>query len=90
MTRTASWACTCESTLRSSTASTNSVEELVKICDQLKEENRSLRQRQELLVAEQQSKENPEPATRLRYRKALVKHFSLFEHYDPEDWPEDS
>ncbi len=55
------------------------VEELVKICDQLKEENRSLRQRQELLVAERAGLQQKNDLVRGRV-EAMIERLKSMEH----------
>ncbi len=55
------------------------VEELVDICNQLKEENRSLRQRQEMLVAEKASLLQKNDMVRGRV-EAMIERLKSMEH----------
>ena len=55
------------------------VEELVKLCDQLREENRSLRQRQELLVAERAGLQQKNDLVRGRV-EAMIERLKSMEH----------
>lgn len=55
------------------------VEELVKICDQLKEENRSLRQRQDLLVSERAGLQQKNDLVRGRV-EAMIERLKSMEH----------
>jgi cell division protein ZapB len=55
------------------------VEELVKVCDQLKEENRSLRQRQDLLVAERSGLQQKNDLVRGRV-EAMIERLKSMEH----------
>jgi cell division protein ZapB len=55
------------------------VEELVHICSQLKEENRSLRQRQEMLVAEKASLLHKNDLVRGRV-EAMIERLKSMEH----------
>jgi cell division protein ZapB len=55
------------------------VEELVQICSQLKEENRSLRQRQEMLVAEKANLLQKNDMVRGRV-EAMIERLKSMEH----------
>ena len=55
------------------------VEELVKLCDQLREENRSLRQRQELLVSERAGLQQKNDLVRGRV-EAMIERLKSMEH----------
>ena len=55
------------------------VEELVRICNQLKEENRSLRQRQEMLVAERAGLLQKNDLVRGRV-EAMIERLKSMEH----------
>jgi len=55
------------------------VEELVQICNQLKEENRSLRQRQEMLVAEKANLLQKNDMVRGRV-EAMIERLKSMEH----------
>jgi len=55
------------------------VEELVQICNQLKEENRSLRQRQEMLVAEKANLLQKNDTVRGRV-EAMIERLKSMEH----------